>query len=91
MTDLPIRQTLYFGTNADNMLLASYNDMITTQYWSVLQQHFDEFVPCILNRLKKRKIKPCMVKETVGNIAPASQRVVEEVLRQLSLVHGEKV
>ena len=32
-----------------------------------------------------------MVKETVGNIAPASQRVVEEVLRQLSLVHGEKV
>ena len=29
VTDLPIRQTLYFGTNADNMILASYNDMIT--------------------------------------------------------------
>ena len=30
VTDLPIRQTLYFGTNTDNLLLASYNDMITT-------------------------------------------------------------
>ena len=30
VTDLPIRQTLYFGTNADNILLASYNDVLTT-------------------------------------------------------------
>ena len=30
VTDMPIRQTLYFGTNTDNMLLASYNDAIAT-------------------------------------------------------------
>ena len=30
VTDLPIRQALYFGRQQDNFLLASYNDMITT-------------------------------------------------------------
>ena len=43
VTDLPIRQTLYFGTNTDNLLLASYNDMITTEYWKVLQKNFLQF------------------------------------------------
>jgi hypothetical protein len=40
VTDLPMRQTLYFGTNVDNLLLVSYNDMITTEFWSVLQKNF---------------------------------------------------
>ena len=43
ITDLPIRQCLYFGTATDNLLLASYNDMITTEYWSVLQKNFLKF------------------------------------------------
>jgi hypothetical protein len=30
VTDLPIRQTLYFGQGPDNLLLASYNDLDTT-------------------------------------------------------------
>jgi len=30
ITDLPVRQTLYFGQGPDNLLLGSYNDMITT-------------------------------------------------------------
>ena len=30
VTDLPVRQTLYFGQGPDNLLLGSYNDMITT-------------------------------------------------------------
>ena len=46
VTDLPIRQCLYFGTAKDNFLLASYNDMVTTSYWDVLQTSFDEkFIP----------------------------------------------
>ena len=47
VTDMPLRQALYFGTNNDNYLLASYNDMITTEFWSVLQDQFDDFVPMI--------------------------------------------
>lgn len=39
-TDLPLRQALYFGTDSDNLLLASYNDMITTEFWSALQENF---------------------------------------------------
>lgn len=54
-TDLPMRQALYFGTNADNMLLASYNDMITTEYWSVLQKNFSDFEPTYVNRKKHYK------------------------------------
>jgi hypothetical protein len=30
VTDLPARQTLYFSSGPDNLLLASYNDMVTT-------------------------------------------------------------
>ena len=44
-TDLPIRQCLYFGTNTDNFLLASYNDMTTTQFWEALNKNFVNFVP----------------------------------------------
>lgn len=50
VTDLPLRQTLYFGTNADNFLLASYNDMITTEFWDVLQTHFEEYIPITVSK-----------------------------------------
>ncbi len=42
-TDLPIRQSLYFGTDTDNLLLASYNDMVTTEFWSALQENFPKW------------------------------------------------
>ena len=91
VTDLPIRQALYFGTNSDNMLLASYNDMITTQYWSVLQNNFNEFLPLLKSNKKHFVSSPCLNYERRENIAPASERVVHDVLRQLSLLHGKKV
>ena len=91
VTDLPIRQALYFGTNSDNMLLASYNDMITTQYWSVLQNNFNEFRPHLKSNKKHFVSSPCLNHERRENIAPASERVVHDVLRQLSLLHGKKV
>jgi len=40
VTDLQIRQILYFGTTIDNLLYSSYNDMVTTEFWSVLQKNF---------------------------------------------------
>lgn len=42
VTDLPARQTLYFSSGADNMLLASYNDMVTTEFWTTLHENFEE-------------------------------------------------
>lgn len=40
ITDLPARQTLYFSSGSDNLLLASYNDMTTTDFWSTLHENF---------------------------------------------------
>jgi hypothetical protein len=40
ITDLPARQTLYFSSGSDNLLLASYNDMVTTEFWSTLHENF---------------------------------------------------
>lgn len=42
VTDLPIRQTLYFSEGSDNLLLGSYNDMITTEFWRTLHSNFKE-------------------------------------------------
>lgn len=42
VTDLPVRQTLYFSSGEDNLLLGSYNDMITTEYWTVLHNNFNK-------------------------------------------------
>lgn len=72
VTDLPIRQALYFGTNTDNMLLASYNDMITTEYWKVLQQNFNDFQPVCLKKKKNFVSKSVLRREKKENIAPAS-------------------
>ena len=63
VTDLPIRQTLYFGTNEDNMLLSSYNDMITTEYWSTLQEHFPAYNPNVVNKKKCYKVPNKLVRE----------------------------
>ena len=40
VTDLPIRQTLYFSSGEDNLLLASFNDMATTEFWTTLHENF---------------------------------------------------
>ena len=42
VTDLPARQTLYFSNGPDNLLLASYNDMITTEFWTTLHNNFSK-------------------------------------------------
>lgn len=42
ITDLPVRQTLYFSEGEDNLLLGSYNDMITTEFWTTLHNNFSE-------------------------------------------------
>lgn len=56
-TDLPLRQCLYFGNSSDNFLLASYNDMVTTEFWKYLQINFDKFTPNQTKKIKNKKLK----------------------------------
>lgn len=95
-TDLPIRQTLYFGTDTDNMILASYNDKNTTDYWSVLQDNFEPFEPfddIPLSATRARYVgsgkRSRLCHKKIENISPASYQVVHEVLRQLRVSHGQ--
>ena len=62
---MPLRQALYFGTTADNFLLASYNDMITTDFWNVLQKNFDRliFTPTKMDVKAKTSDKKKALKE----------------------------
>ena len=60
VTDLPIRQCLYFGNNNQNFLLASYNDMVTAEFWKYLQLNFDPFTPA---KNKKNAGRKCLKKK----------------------------
>lgn len=88
VTDMPARQTLYFSSGADNMLLASYNDMITTEFWTTLHSNFkDKWSPpkSHLGRVTKTKYSASM------DIHPAKKVMVKEILKQLSLIHQVKI
>lgn len=85
LTDLPIRQTLYFSSGPDNMILASYNDMVTTEFWTALHDNFKELWQPLLktkyNKLFTRDYPKSM------DITPAKKVFVKELLKQLSLLH----
>lgn len=80
ITDLPIRQTLYFGeqpTQSSNpmdlpkaLLMASYNDITTVPFWKGLEQG------------------EAFGQPPATNIA--TQRMVEEAHRQVLELHGQK-
>lgn len=88
VTDLPVRQTLYFSSGEDNLLLGSYNDMITTEYWTVLHNNFNKVwqpKDKLLNNPSVIKYDPNM------EIHPAKVIFVQEILKQLSLTHQVEV
>ncbi len=99
LTDLPIRQCYYWGPQAtskqieelekngtrivnNSVLMASYSDGASVEFWSGLARHFDRYSP-----------PPFACPPGVG-ITPfvqdlsASSRLVEELQRQLRLLHG---
>ena len=99
VTDLPIRQTLYFSSGEDNLLLASFNDMATTEFWTTLHENFSQvWTPvksvkdlydgnCVKNILAEDKSKY----PASEHIYLAKTVLVRQVLKQLSLVHNIKV
>lgn len=76
-TDLPLGQCWYFTATAggDSLLMASYNDTLATSYWEGLDSgpRFPTQAPN----------PPAQWVEQA-----ASQAMVDEVVRQLGLVHG---
>ncbi|WP_426754929.1 flavin monoamine oxidase family protein [Myxococcus sp. Y35] len=90
ITDLPMRQCYYFGTdpqNSHSILLASYNDMRTTTFWSTLMdsphQNLERFKP-----RATRLASPEALAEVEPLQAPAV--MVREALNELKELHGNE-
>ncbi|MGB3468553.1 MAG: FAD-dependent oxidoreductase [Cyclobacteriaceae bacterium] len=86
ITDLPMRQCYYFGTDPDNshsLFLASYNDMRTTSYWEPLQDE-EKFQTTETKFVKASNI-------TYPNYEHASKVMVGEVMRQVRELHGPSI
>ncbi|SEU38762.1 Flavin containing amine oxidoreductase [Myxococcus fulvus] len=88
ITDLPMRQCYYFGTdsvNSHSILLASYNDMRTTPFWSALMDSPHQ-------QLERFKPRPTALasREALAQVedlqAPAV--MVAEAVSQLQELHG---
>jgi ABC-type sulfate transport system substrate-binding protein len=89
ITDLPARQTLYFSSGSDNLLLASYNDMITTEFWTTLHENFSK-----VWQPSSKHGRTVVSKDSYPasmDIHPAKEVLVKEILKQLSLMHQTDV
>ncbi|HJW30725.1 MAG TPA: FAD-dependent oxidoreductase, partial [Saprospiraceae bacterium] len=86
ITDLPMRQCYYFGTDPENrrsLLLGSYNDMNTVTFWEGLAHNPELFQ---IRRVRKTKLADYHPYADVQ----ASRVMVDEVLHQLRELHGLK-
>ena len=91
VTDLPIRQTYYFGTEAEqedglpfmnSLLMASYNDISTVPFWKGLEEG-DSY----------KGYRPSCLEPGVTNVMPAMEfpatdRMVQIANRQVSQMHA---
>lgn len=89
ITDLPMRQCYYFGTDPSNqhsMLLGSYGDMETETFWKALSDDKVLFTPrlsCSFSA-SETEIKAL-------NDVQASAMMVGEVMDQLQELHGIEI
>lgn len=87
ITDLPLRQCYYFGTDEQNdhsLLLGSYGDMETETFWKVLSEDRVLFTV--------RPTKSASLAELRElNDVQATRMMVNEVMNQLREVHGPDV
>ncbi len=94
ITDLPMRQCYYFGTDPENshsLFLASYNDMRTVSFWKAMEN--DEPFETVPTKLLKSK--PWFRKQLEDflqrDIPPATKSMVAEVMKQVREMHGDTV
>ncbi|WMJ71896.1 FAD-dependent oxidoreductase [Cytophagaceae bacterium ABcell3] len=87
ITDLPMRQCYYFGTDPENshsLFLSSYNDMRTVAFWKTL-----EFGKPFGTR-ETRLVKGGNA-EYPDTYDHATEAMVEEVMKQVRELHGDKI
>lgn len=87
ITDLPMRQCYYFGTdetNDNSMLLGSYGDMSTETFWKALSD--DK----VLFEVKANKSASLLELQELNDVQ-ATQMMVNELMNQLRELHGETV
>lgn len=87
ITDLPMRQCYYFGTdetNNNSMLLGSYGDMETETFWKALSD--DK----LLFEVKANKSASLTELQALNDVQ-ATQMMVNELMNQLRELHGPEV
>jgi len=86
ITDLPMRQCYYFGTDPNDshsMFLASYNDMQTVTFWKALDDnHPERFEP------KATRFMSLAAVEDIKN--KASKVMIDEAMNQVRELHGDQ-
>jgi monoamine oxidase len=93
VTDLPIRQTYYFGTESEqpggqpwlnSLLMASYNDISTVPFWKGLEagDPFTGYRPSC--------IEPDTVDVVLPMEHPATEEMVSVANRQLAELHAQQ-
>lgn len=94
ITDLPMRQCYYFGTDEKNqhsLMLASYNDMQTVKFWKALMPaprytKADEiYFPRETDHIKHQSLEEFM-KKFQDNLT--TKCMVKELMNQLKELHG---
>ncbi len=89
ITDLPMRQCYYFGTDPSNqhsMLLGSYGDMETETFWKALSDDKVLFTPRL-----SRNFSASETEIKALNDVQASAMMVGEVMNQLQELHGIEI
>ncbi|WP_353719160.1 FAD-dependent oxidoreductase [Dyadobacter sp. 676] len=87
ITDLPMRQCYYFGTdprNNNSMLLGSYGDMETETFWKALS---DDTVLFKVRATESASLAELKALER----EQATQLMVNEIMSQLRELHGDRV
>lgn len=94
ITDLPLRQCYYFGTDPDDshsLFLGSYNDMQTVTFWQAIANSRREggkqrklFVP----RATSKVFRSVFTEKVLSN--QATQVMVDEVMNQIRELHDRK-
>lgn len=93
ITDLPIRQCYYFGTDPNDnhsIFLGSYNDMRTVTFWQVLAGPDDQGQQRPLFRPRSTNLVELSAYGTELASAQATQVMVDEVMAQVRELHGKE-
>lgn len=93
ITDLPVRQCYYFGTDPDDshsLFLGSYNDMRTVTFWQTLEDNSSQNSNKFLFQPKPTaKVSESQFDDELLSVQ-ATKTMVDETLNQIRELHGRE-